>query len=116
MITLYLLLPSSHHHDHPPGGSSVSVVALSAGCVGGVILAIGAGLAYFYGVKKGGKKDLKQYPSIHSESNSSLNGEVYFGCVLSASTADLTPPTKTHAASLYDMIPGSKAEDIQASV
>lgn len=53
-------------------------------------------------------------------SNSSLNGEVPFGCILSAtcSTADLTPtlPTKTHAASLYDMIPASKAEDIHASV
>ena len=71
-------------------------------------------------MKKGGKKDLKQYQSIHSMSNSSLNGEVPFGCILSAtcSTADLTPtlPTKTHAASLYDMIPASKAEDIHASV
>ena len=43
------------------GGSSSNVTALAGGCIGGFLVAIGAGIAYFYSVKgKGkGKGDVK---------------------------------------------------------
>ena len=95
------------------------MVAITGGCIGGAFFILGAGFAYFYGIK--GKKNLKKYPSDHSNSNSELGGELAFGCVLTPtfSTIDMTLPPqqpKSHSGSVYDMIPNSKAEDVHGTV
>ena len=37
------------------GGSSSNVTALAGGCIGGLLVAVGAGIAYFYSAKGKGK-------------------------------------------------------------
>ena len=95
------------------------MVAITGGCIGGAFLILGAGFAYFYGVK--GKKNLKNYPSNHSNSNNESGVELAFECILTPtfSTVEMTLPPqqpKSHSGSVYDMIPSSKAEDIHATV
>jgi hypothetical protein len=95
------------------------VVAITGGCIGGAFLILGAGFAYFYGIK--GKKNLKKYPSDHSISNNELGEEPAVGNILTPtfSTLDMTLPPqqpKPHSGSVFDMIPNSKAEDVHATV
>jgi hypothetical protein len=114
-----LLIDITFSHHDSLGGSNFSVVAITGGCIGGAFLILGAGFAYFYGVK--GKKKLKKYPSARSTSNNESGGELAFGCILTPtlSTVDMTLPPeqpKSHSGSVYDMNPNGKAEDIHATV
>ena len=101
LISSYLILSSTPTASQPPSFSSTTVLA--GGCVGGILIAFGAGLAYFYGVK-GGKLETKKFPAIHMHTE-------FEDC-------DIIPdsPIKRSVSCIslpggYDMIPAPKTEE-----
>jgi hypothetical protein len=68
--------------------------------VAGILVAIGAGFAYFYGVK-GGKTDKKQYPAIKEEEVRTIEegDSIPDSCVACPSSSSSAPSSSSSSSS-----------------
>ena len=94
---------------HAGASSGSTTTALAGGCVAGVLVAFGAGLAYVYKAK-GGKMEKNKYPAVHMQAEEEAceaieDGDLIPDCALKRSQSCMSVPDG------YDMIPASKIEE-----
>jgi hypothetical protein len=94
---------------HAGSSSGSTTTALAGGCVAGVLVAFGAGMAYVYKAK-GGKLEKNKYPAVHMQVEGEAcaqieNGDLIPDCALKRSMSCMSVPDG------YDMIPASKIEE-----
>lgn len=110
MIHHILMLSNTTFFVFHIGSSSGSTTtALAGGCVAGVLVAFGAGMAYVYKAK-GGKLEKNKYPAVHMQAEGEACAQIEYGDVipdyaLKRSMSCMSVPDG------YDMIPASKIEE-----